>query len=149
MLGNHAGGKWTNFYNFIPCVAKNLPVPEFVFSLFERFTIWRLPLTRAVKVLSSVQTCGLVDVNQMFPWFSRVFQEKILSPFLEHLEENVGVEAVFAIIATGSDTASSQDNEEYESVECLSQETLSQYALPACLSSCLFRILFDNMKNDK
>ena len=35
--------------------------------------------------------CGLVDVNQMFPWFSRVFQEKILSPFLEHLEENVGV----------------------------------------------------------
>ena len=91
VLGNHAGRKWTNFYNFIPCVVKNLPVPEFGFSLFERFTIWRLPLTRAVKVLSSVQTSGLVDVNQMFPWFSRVFQEKILSPFLEHLEEIVGV----------------------------------------------------------
>ena len=91
VLGNHAGRKWANFYNFIPCVVKNLPVPEFGFSLFERFTIWRLPLTRAVKVLSSVQTCGLVDVNQMFPWFSRVFQEKILSPFLEHLEEIVGV----------------------------------------------------------
>ena len=52
--------------------------------------LWTL-LTRAVKVFSSIQTCGLVEVNQMFPWFSRVFQEKILSPFLEHLEENVGV----------------------------------------------------------
>ena len=92
MLGNHAGGKWTNFYNFIPCVAKNLPAPEFGFSLFERFTICMAVTTNMrVKVLSSVQTCGLVDVNQMFPWFSRVFQEKILSPFLEHLEEIVGV----------------------------------------------------------
>ena len=47
--------------------------------------------TRSQGVFSSVQTCGLLDVNQPLPWFSRVGQEMILSPFLEHSEENVGV----------------------------------------------------------
>ena len=43
------------------------------------------------RVFSSVQTCGLVDANQPLLWFSRVGQEKILSPFLESSKENVGV----------------------------------------------------------
>ena len=47
--------------------------------------------TRPQGVFSSVQTWGLMDVNQPLPWFSRVGQEKILYPFLEHSEENVGV----------------------------------------------------------
>ena len=47
--------------------------------------------TRAQRFFSSVQTCGLVDVNQPLPWFSRVGREKILSPFLEHSEEHVGL----------------------------------------------------------
>ena len=47
--------------------------------------------TRPQGVFSSVQTCLLVDVNQPLPWFSHVGQEKILSPFLKHSEENVGV----------------------------------------------------------
>ena len=48
------------------------------------------------RVFSLVQTCSLVDDNQLLPWFSRVGQERILSPFLEHLEEHVGIQAVFA-----------------------------------------------------
>ena len=67
--------------------------------------------------------------------------------------------------AKGSDTASCQDYEEYEFVECMLEETqiidlfkhcklqphkLSrQYMLANHLSSGYFRILFDNMKNDK
>ena len=43
------------------------------------------------RFFSSVQTCGLVDVKQPLPWFSRVGREKILSPFLEHSEEHVGL----------------------------------------------------------
>ena len=43
------------------------------------------------RFFSSVQTCGLLDVNQPLPWFSRFGQEKILSPFLEHSEEHVGL----------------------------------------------------------
>ena len=46
---------------------------------------------RPERCLSSIQTCGSVDINQPLPWFSRVGYEKILSPFLEHSEENVGV----------------------------------------------------------
>ena len=40
--------------------------------------------TRLQRVFCSVQTCSLVDVNQPLPSFSRVGQQKILSPFLEH-----------------------------------------------------------------
>ena len=48
--------------------------------------------TRPQRVFSSVQTCGLVDANnQPLQWFLRVGQEKILSPFLEPSDENVGV----------------------------------------------------------
>ena len=43
------------------------------------------------RLFSSVQTCGLVDINQVLPWFSRTGQDKILSPFLEHSEEHVGI----------------------------------------------------------
>ena len=68
--------------------------------------------------------------------------------------------------AKGSDTALCQDNEEYEFVECLSEENqiidlfthtklqphikLSRCTLATRrLSSWSFWILFDNMKNDK
>ena len=54
--------------------------------------------TRPQGVFSSVQTCLLVDVNQPLPWFSHVGQEKILSPFLKHSEENVGVTRAMAIV---------------------------------------------------
>ena len=47
--------------------------------------------TRPQGVFSSVQICGLVDVNQPLPWFSCFGQEKILSPFLERSDEDVGV----------------------------------------------------------
>ena len=52
-----------------------------------------LPLTHALKgFFFSVQTCGLVDVNQPLPWVLCVDLEKILSQFLKHLEEeNVGI----------------------------------------------------------
>ena len=42
---------------------------------------------------------------------------------LEHSEENVSVKLFLQYFATGSDTASCQDYEEYEFVECLSKET--------------------------
>ena len=67
--------------------------------------------------------------------------------------------------ATRSDTALCQNYEEYEFVECLSEETqmidlfthcklqphikLSRYTLATRLCSWSFWILFDNMKNDK
>ena len=68
--------------------------------------------------------------------------------------------------ATGSDTASCQDYGEYEIVECLSEEIqiidlfkhcklqphtckLSQYTPATRLRFGNFRILFDNMKNEK
>ena len=62
-------------------------------SIETNLSLQRLLLlsTRPQRVFSSVQTCGLVDVNQPLRWFSRVGQEKILSPFLEHSEEHVGV----------------------------------------------------------
>ena len=50
---------------------------------------------RPQRVFSLVQTCVLVDVNQLLPWFSRVDLEKILSSFLEHSEEYVSVSASF------------------------------------------------------
>ena len=56
--------------------------------------------------------------------FSRVGPERTLSPFLEHSEEQV----VLQYFATGSGTASCQDYEEYEFVECLSEKLkLSTY----------------------
>ena len=55
--------------------------------------------------------------------FSLVGLEKILSPFLEHSEEYVGVSAVLQYFAARSDTASCQDYKEKEFVECFSEET--------------------------
>ena len=96
--------------------------------------------------------------------FSCVGLEKILSPFLEHSEEYVGVSAPFLqYFAAGSSTTSCRDYQEKEFVECFSEETqiidifthcklqphkLSQ-SLATRLSSCQFWFLFDNMKNDK
>ena len=106
--------------------------------------------TRPRRVFYWVQTSVLVDVNKPLSYhgFSRVGLERILfrknmsafKPFLQY----------FAI---GYDTASCQDYEENEFVECLSQETqiidifthcklqprinkFSQYTLTARLSSC-------------
>ena len=105
--------------------------------------------TRRQRFFPSVQTCGLVDVNQ--PWFSRVGQEKFLSPFLEHSGNMPAFKPFLQYFGTGSDTASCQYYEEYEFVECLSEETqiidlfkhcklqpykLSQYTLATRLSSC-------------
>ena len=42
-------------------------------------------------LLSLVQTFGLVNINQPLPWFSRIGQEKILSCFLECLEEHASI----------------------------------------------------------
>ena len=60
-----------------------------LFVFLARATFRELSLTRALKgFYSSVQTYGLVDVDQPLPWFSRVGQEKILSLFLKHSEEH-------------------------------------------------------------
>ena len=48
--------------------------------------------THPQRLFFSVQTCGLVDVNQLLPWVLCVDLEKILSQFLKHSEEeNVGI----------------------------------------------------------
>ena len=39
-----------------------------------------------------------MDVNQLLPWFSCTGQEKVVSPFLKHWEENVVVESRFCSI---------------------------------------------------
>ena len=57
----------------------------------------RLPLTRALKrfFLRFKAAFWSTAINR-YHGFSRVGLEKILSPFLEHSEEYVGVSAVFA-----------------------------------------------------
>ena len=82
--------------------------------------------TRPQRVFSSVQTCVLVDVNQPLPWFFTrwpVGLEKILSPFLEHSEYMSAFKPFLQYFVVGSDTASCQDYEEKEFVECFSEET--------------------------
>ena len=78
--------------------------------------------TRPQRFFSSVETCGLVDVSQLLPWISRVGREKILSPFLEHSEEHVGLLNRFCNILP-QDLTPVQNYEEYEFVECLSAKT--------------------------
>ena len=78
---------------------------------------------RPQRVFSSVQTCVLLEVNQPLPWFFTRLPREILSLFLEHSEEYVGVSAVSLYFAAGSDTSSCQDYEEKEFVECFSEET--------------------------
>ena len=58
----------------------------------------RLPLTRTLKgfFLRFKPAFWCTSINR-YHGFSRVGLEKILSPFLEHSEEYVGVSAVFAI----------------------------------------------------
>ena len=58
----------------------------------------RLPLTRALKgfFLRFKPAFWWTSINR-YHGFSLVGLEKILSPFLEHSEEYVGVSAVFAI----------------------------------------------------
>ena len=105
--------------------------------------------------------CGLVDVNQpvsmVFTRWPRALGGTFrhfgtFKPFLQYF-------------ATGSDTALCQDYEEYEFVECVTEETqmidlfthcklqshikLSRFTLATRLSSWSFWILFDNMKNNK
>ena len=57
----------------------------------------RLPLTRALKGLFLLFKPAFwrTSINR-YHGFSRVGLEKILSPFIEHFEEYVGVSAVFA-----------------------------------------------------
>ena len=79
--------------------------------------------TRPQRVFYLVQTCGLVDVNQPLPWFSRVGQEEILSCFSSTQRNRSAFNPFLQYFATVSDTTSCQDYEEYEFVECLSEET--------------------------
>ena len=52
--------------------------------------------THPQRVFSLVQTCVLVDVNQLLPWFfTHLPREDSL--FLEHSGEYVGISAGFAI----------------------------------------------------
>ena len=62
------------------------------------FFLQRLPLTRALKgfFLRFKPVFWWTSINRNHG-FSRFGLEKILSPFLEHSEEYVGVSAVFAI----------------------------------------------------
>ena len=94
---------WGSWINFSPCKHSGfycLPVfqsKNYLFSIDDLFSGLTRSFfecnchrhitavttnTRPQKVFSSVETCGLVDVNQPLPWFSRVGQQKILSPFL-------------------------------------------------------------------
>ena len=61
-------------------------------------SLQRLPLTRALKgfFLRFKPAFWWTSINR-YHGFSRVGLEKILSPFLDHSEEYVGVSAVFAI----------------------------------------------------
>ena len=65
---------------------------------FSRRSLQRLPLTSALKgfLLRFKPAFWWTSINR-YHGFSRVGLEKILSPFLEHSEEYVGVSAVFAI----------------------------------------------------
>ena len=77
-----------------------LPVSYRIVFVYKAITA-RLPLTRALEgFFSTVQTCVLVDVNQPSPWFfTRWSREDSYPPsILEHSEEHVGVETVFALI---------------------------------------------------
>ena len=64
-----------------------------------------------------VETFVLVDVNQPLPWFFTRWLREDSFLFLEYSEEHqehVGIQAVFAIFSTGSQSFSCQDYENYE-----------------------------------
>ena len=124
-------------------------VIKFTYSL----ALQRLPLTRALKgFFLQVQTCVLVDVNQPLPWFFTRWSRADSFPVSRALGRTCLRLSPFCnIFATESGTASRPDYEEYEFVECLSEETqiidlfthsklqphkFSQCTLAARLSSC-------------
>ena len=105
----------------------------------------------------------LTSINR-YHGFSCVGVEQILYAFLKHRKNMSAFKPFLQYFATGPDTASCQDYERYEFVQCLSEETqiinvfthcklqphkLSHQTLATRLSSCYeFWILFDNMTND-
>ena len=116
--------------------------------------------TRPQRVFSSVQTCGLLlDVNQPFPWFSHVGQEKnsstrrkmsALSCFCNILLQ--GLTPLHVKITRSTNLLSVCRRKLKLSTYTRSKlqpHKLSQCTLATRLSSCQFWILFDNMKNDK
>ena len=82
--------------------------------------------TRPQRFFSSAQTCGLVDVNQPLPYgFNALAKRrfmKILSRFSSTRRNMPAFKPFLQYFATGFDTASCQDYEENEFVECLSEE---------------------------
>ena len=125
-----------------------------------------LPLTRALKgfFLQFKPAFWWTSINR-YHGFSRVGLEKILSPFLEHLEENVGVSAVLQynillqvltplhVKITRTKNLLSVFRRKLKLSKYLHTVSYNHISfsqsLATRLSSCLFWFLFDNMKNDK
>ena len=82
--------------------------------------------TRPQGVFSLVQTCRLVEVNQPLPWFHPLVKRRFFSRFSSTWRKmSVFKPCLQYYFATGSDTASCQDFEEYEFMECVSYNHIS------------------------
>ena len=147
-------------------IIRSVPFKSLVYEcapIYVRLPIKRNPMTAVTtntlpqRVFSSVQTCGLVDASQPLTMvFTRRPREDSF-PVSRVLGGKCRRLSCFCKFnCYRSDTTSCQDYEEYEFVECLSEETqiidlfkhcklqphkLSQYTLATCLSSCQLRIL--------
>ena len=130
-------------------------------------SLQRLSLTRALKgfFLRFKPAFWWTPINR-YHGFSRALTQRGFFLRFSSTKKNMPAFQPFMHaqqFAIGSDTASCQDYEEYEFVECFSEKTqiidifthcklqphkLSQ-SLATRLSSCQFWFLFDNMKNDK
>ena len=80
---------------------------------------------RLQRVFPSVQTCVLVDVNQSLPWFFTRWprEDSQVLRLLSTRKNMSAFQPFLQYFAAGSDTASCQDYEEKEFVECFSEET--------------------------
>ena len=98
-----------------------------MFSYYERESFTAVTTnTRSQRVFSSVQTYGLMDggcqltVTIVF----HALAKRIFFPRLSNTRRNMSAFKPFLqYFASGSGTASCQDYEEREFVECLSEET--------------------------
>ena len=80
--------------------------------------------TRPQRFFSLIQTCGLVDINQPLPWFFTRWPREDSFPVSRALRGTCRPFKPFLqYFATGPDTGSCQDYEEYEFVDCLSEKT--------------------------
>ena len=82
--------------------------------------------TRPQGVFSLVQTCSLVEVNQPLPWFHALVKRRFFPRFSSTRRKMSAFKPCLQYyFATGSDTASCQDYEEYEFMECVSYNRIS------------------------